>query len=57
LSGAAKNDRLVYGDDMDVIGGIFCYHPEAAQMVDAMYRHFEHSTRTGGGYVDTDFGL
>ena len=57
LSGAAKNDRLVYGDDMDVIGGIFCYHPEAALMVDAMYRHFEHSTRTGGGYVDTDFGL
>jgi len=47
LAGVAKNERLVLGDEGDVSGAKTCFHPDAAQGVDAYLLNVARKRRSG----------
>lgn len=55
LTGTAKNERVIYGDDADAMSGLFCYHTEAMETMDKIFCCYEQTIRAGKGYIETDF--
>ena len=47
LNGVANNDRIIFGDDSDVDGASFCFHPEAAKGNDEYYLRVARERRKG----------
>lgn len=47
LAGAAKNERLVLGDQADAFGAKVCFDPEAATMVDRYLLNVARKRRSG----------
>jgi NAD(P)-dependent dehydrogenase (short-subunit alcohol dehydrogenase family) len=47
LSGVAKNERLVLGDEGDVTGARYCFHPDAATDVDDYLLNVARKRRSG----------
>ena len=47
LAGVAKNERLVLGDEGDTSGAKTCFHPDAAQGVDAYLLNVARKRRSG----------
>jgi NAD(P)-dependent dehydrogenase (short-subunit alcohol dehydrogenase family) len=49
LSGVAKNERLVFGDEADASGARSCFNPEAAKIVDDYLLNVARRRRSGEG--------
>ena len=47
LDGVAQNQRLILGDDADVSGAKTCFHPDAAEGVDAYLLNVARKRRAG----------
>jgi NAD(P)-dependent dehydrogenase (short-subunit alcohol dehydrogenase family) len=47
LDGVAKNQRLILGDEADVSGAKTCFHPDAAEGVDAYLLNVARKRRAG----------
>ena len=47
LAGVAKNQRLILGDEADVSGAKTCFHPDAAEGVDAYLLNVARKRRAG----------
>jgi len=47
LAGVAKNERLVLGDEGDVSGAKYCFHPEAAKANDEYLLNVARKRRSG----------
>jgi len=47
LNGVVNNDRIIFGDDGDVSGGSFCFHPEAAKGNDEYLLRVARERRQG----------
>jgi NAD(P)-dependent dehydrogenase (short-subunit alcohol dehydrogenase family) len=47
LSGVAKNERLVLGDEADTLGAKYCFHPDAAKSTDEYLLNVARKRRSG----------
>ena len=47
LSGVAKNERLVLGDEADASGARYCFHPDAAKAIDDYLLNVARKRRSG----------
>jgi NAD(P)-dependent dehydrogenase (short-subunit alcohol dehydrogenase family) len=47
LSGTAKNERLVLGDEVDASGAKYCFHPDAATSTDDYLLNVARKRRSG----------
>ena len=47
LSGVAKNERLVFGDEVDASGSRSCFNPDAATAVDDYLLNVARKRRSG----------
>lgn len=51
LRGVVNNDRIIFGDDGDVMGGMYCAHPEAQEKNDSYLLNVARERRKGNPIV------